>query len=84
MPHIVIFTGAGISAESGLSTFRDSDGLWNNYRIEDVCTHSAWLTQPQVCVDFYNQRRKDVRQPNPMLHMLPLRNCSNATHIAPS
>ena len=71
MPHIVIFTGAGISAESGLSTFRDSDGLWNNYRIEDVCTHSAWLTQPQVCVDFYNQRRKDVLAAQP-----------NAAHVA--
>ena len=71
MSHIVIFTGAGVSSESGLSTFRDSDGLWNNYRIEDVCTHTAWLTQPKVCVDFYNQRRKDVLAAQP-----------NAAHIA--
>lgn len=66
MKQIVVFTGAGVSAESGLGTFRDSDGLWENYRIEDVCTHSAWLRNPQLCVDFYNARRKDTlaAQPN--------------------
>ena len=57
--NIVDFTGAGVSAESGLGTFRDSDGLWEKYRIEDVCTHDAWLRNPQLCVDFYNARRKD-------------------------
>lgn len=64
--HIVVFTGAGVSAESGLGTFRDSDGLWEKYRIEDVCTHDAWLRNPQLCVDFYNARRKDTlaAQPN--------------------
>lgn len=60
MKNIVVFTGAGISAESGLGTFRDSDGLWEKYRIEDVCTHEAWLRNPQLCVDFYNARRRDV------------------------
>ena len=64
--RIVVFTGAGVSAESGLGTFRDSDGLWEHYRIEDVCTHEAWLRNPQLCVDFYNARRKDTlaAQPN--------------------
>lgn len=64
--NIVVFTGAGVSAESGLGTFRDSDGLWEKYRIEDVCTHDAWLRNPQLCVDFYNARRKDTltAQPN--------------------
>lgn len=64
--NIVVFTGAGVSAESGLGTFRDSDGLWEKYRIEDVCTHDAWLRNPQLCVDFYNARRKDclAAQPN--------------------
>ncbi len=63
---IVVFTGAGISAESGLGTFRGSDGLWEQYRIEDVCTHEAWLRNPQLCVNFYNARRRDVlaAQPN--------------------
>jgi len=66
IPKIVVFTGAGVSAESGLGTFRDADGLWEKYRIEDVCTHEAWLRNPQLCVDFYNARRKDAlaAQPN--------------------
>lgn len=66
MPKIVVFTGAGVSAESGLGTFRDSDGLWEKYRVEDVCTHDAWERNPQLCVDFYNARRRDTlaAQPN--------------------
>jgi NAD-dependent deacetylase len=52
---IVFFTGAGVSAESGLQTFRESkDGLWNNYKIEDVCTPQAWLKNPSLVLDFYN------------------------------
>jgi len=62
---LVILTGAGISAESGLKTFRDSDGLWENYRIEDVATPRAWLKNPQLVLDFYNQRRKDVLKAQP-------------------
>ena len=58
MKKIVVFTGAGVSAESGLGTFRDSDGLWEQYRVEDVCTHEAWLRNPQLCVKFYNDRRR--------------------------
>ena len=65
MKNIVVFTGAGISAESGLGTFRDSDGLWEKYRIEDVCTHEAWLRNPQLCVDFYNARRRDTLAAKP-------------------
>lgn len=63
---IVVFTGAGVSADSGISTFRDSDGLWANYRIEDVCTPEALLrNRPQV-IEFYNVRRKELmsKQPN--------------------
>ena len=56
-PTIAILTGAGISAESGLATFRDSNGLWANHRIEDVCTLEAWERNPQLVLDFYNQRR---------------------------
>jgi len=64
--HIVVLTGAGISAESGLKTFRDTDGLWENYRIEDVATPRGFKANPQLVLDFYNQRRNDVRtaQPN--------------------
>jgi NAD-dependent deacetylase len=58
--HIVVLTGAGISAESGLKTFRDSDGLWEGYAIEDVATPRAWRKSPRVVLDFYNMRRRDV------------------------
>ena len=64
--HIVVLTGAGISAESGLKTFRDSDGLWMGYNIEDVATPRAFIKDPEMVLDFYNMRRKDVAaaQPN--------------------
>lgn len=62
---IVILTGAGISAESGLKTFRDSDGLWEGYNIEDVATPRAWKKDPQLVLDFYNMRRRDVRNAKP-------------------
>jgi NAD-dependent deacetylase len=66
MKRIVVLTGAGISAESGLKTFRDSDGLWEGYNIEDVATPQAWQQNPLLVQDFYNMRRKDVlvAQPN--------------------
>jgi NAD-dependent deacetylase len=63
--HIVILTGAGISAESGLKTFRDSDGLWMGYNIEDVATPRGFAKDPALVLDFYNQRRKDVRAAEP-------------------
>lgn len=63
---IVVLTGAGISAESGLKTFRDSDGLWENHHVEDVATPEAWLRDPELVLRFYNMRRADcqVAQPN--------------------
>ena len=63
---LVVLTGAGISAESGLKTFRDSDGLWEGYNVEDVATPRAWRKNPQLVLDFYNYRRKNVldAQPN--------------------
>ena len=69
---IVVFTGAGVSAESGLGTFRGSDGMWDRYRIEDVCTHDAWLNNPQLCVEFYNMRRREAlaAQPNAAHHAI--------------
>jgi NAD-dependent deacetylase len=66
MKRAVVFTGAGVSAESGISTFRDSGGLWEQYRIEDVATPGAWHKDPALVLDFYNQRRRQVlsAQPN--------------------
>ncbi len=71
MEKIVVLTGAGISAESGVRTFRDSDGLWNNYRIEEVASPVAWENDPEMVLDFYNQRRKQLFEVEP-----------NAGHLA--
>jgi NAD-dependent deacetylase len=62
---IVVLSGAGISAESGLRTFRDSDGLWEGYNVTDVATPRAWRKDPQLVLDFYNERRKNVAAANP-------------------
>lgn len=63
---MVVFTGAGVSADSGIATFRDSDGLWANYRIEDVCTPEALVHNRVGVVEFYNMRRREVlsKEPN--------------------
>ncbi len=63
--HIVVLSGAGISAESGLKTFRDSDGLWMGHNIEDVATPRAFKKNPQLVLDFYNMRRRDVAEAIP-------------------
>lgn len=65
MKRVVVLTGAGISAESGLKTFRDSDGLWEGYNIEDVATPEAWERNPELVQDFYNQRRRSVLEAVP-------------------
>jgi NAD-dependent deacetylase len=65
MKNLVILTGAGISAESGLKTFRDSDGLWEGYNIEDVATPEAWQRNPALVQQFYNERRKSVLEAQP-------------------
>lgn len=63
--NIVVLTGAGISRESGIKTFRDSDGLWAGHRIEDVCTPMALAKDPQRVLDFYNMRRREVASVEP-------------------
>ena len=68
---IIVLTGAGISAESGLQTFRDADGLWEGFNIEDVATPEAWKRNPVLVQQFYNDRRKAVMAANP-----------NAAHLA--
>jgi NAD-dependent deacetylase len=62
---LVVLTGAGISAESGLKTFRDSDGLWEGYDIHEVATATAWKRNPALVLEFYNMRRKGVRDAKP-------------------
>ena len=73
IPHkkkLVVLTGAGISAESGIRTFRDSDGLWEGYDIYEVASPRGWAKDPKAVLDFYNLRRKDVAKAEP-----------NAAHI---
>lgn len=65
MKNIVVLSGAGISAESGIKTFRDDDGLWRNHRFEDLATPMAWERNPQLVLDFYNQRRKQLYEVEP-------------------
>lgn len=71
MKKLVVLTGAGISAESGLQTFRGSDGLWEGHSIEDVATPEAWERNPVLVQQFYNERRKSVLDAQP-----------NAAHLA--
>jgi NAD-dependent deacetylase len=65
MKKLVVLTGAGISAESGLKTFRDSDGLWEGYDIEEVATATAWKRNPALVLEFYNMRRRSVAEATP-------------------
>lgn len=65
MKKLVVLTGAGISAESGLKTFRDADGLWEGYNIEQVATPEAWRYNPVLVQQFYNERRKSVLEAQP-------------------
>jgi len=72
MKKIVILTGAGMSAESGISTFRDSDGLWENHKIEDVATPQGWKKDRELVLEFYNQRRKELFEVEPNIAHLSL------------
>lgn len=69
--RITVLTGAGVSAESGISTFRDSNGLWENYSVEDVASIGGWYRNPALMLDFYNMRRKELASAKP-----------NAAHVA--
>jgi NAD-dependent deacetylase len=71
MRKLAVLTGAGVSAESGVKTFRDAGGLWEGHRIEDVATPDAWRRQPEIVLDFYNQRRRQLLEVSP-----------NAAHMA--
>lgn len=63
--HLVVLTGAGLSAESGLQTFRDSDGLWMGYDVYEVASPEGWKKNPRLVLDFYNMRRRDVAGASP-------------------
>lgn len=65
MKKIVVLTGAGVSAESGVSTFRDSDGLWENHKVEDVASIEGWYRNPSLVLDFYNERRAQLASVRP-------------------
>jgi NAD-dependent deacetylase len=65
MKKLVVLTGAGISAESGLATFRDSGGLWEGYKVEDVATPEAWRKNQSLVLEFYNERRKKALEAKP-------------------
>ena|ERR1017187_363576 len=65
MKHLVVLSGAGISAESGLKTFRDDDGLWMGYNVYDVASPAGWRKNPGMVLDFYNMRRKEVAAASP-------------------
>lgn len=69
--RLVVLTGAGISAESGLQTFRDADGLWEGYDVYEVASPIGWQRNPQLVLDFYNMRRRQIREAQP-----------NAAHFA--
>ncbi|GAB2969332.1 NAD-dependent deacylase [Hymenobacter coalescens] len=65
MKKVVVLTGAGISAESGIATFRAADGLWENHRVEDVASPEGWARNPELVLEFYNQRRAAARRAQP-------------------
>jgi NAD-dependent deacetylase len=81
MQNLVVITGAGMSAESGLATFRDSNGLWNNYRIEDVATPQAWERNAALVLDFYNQRRRQLKEVEPNIGHKVLAQLQNDFHV---
>ncbi len=83
MKQLVIFSGAGISAESGINTFRGEDGLWENHRLEDVATPLAWIKDKEMVLRFYNERRHQIieSEPNEAHHACRLLEDKFATHV---
>ncbi|MCB0336255.1 MAG: NAD-dependent protein deacylase [Bdellovibrionales bacterium] len=81
MKNLVAITGAGISAESGLKTFRDSDGLWEGHAVEDVATPGAWHRNPQLVLEFYNQRRRALALAAPHAGHRALAELETAFHV---
>ena len=79
--NLVVLTGAGISAESGLKTFRDSDGLWEGYDVNEVATPGGWKKNPELVLQFYNMRRRNVRDAIPNEAHLELARLEEHFHV---
>ena len=79
--NIVVLSGAGMSAESGISTFRDKNGLWENHDIMEVASPEGWRKNPQLVLEFYNQRRRQLRQVDPNEGHLLLAKLESEYHI---
>ncbi len=82
MKHIVILTGAGMSAESGIKTFRDADGLWEGHNVMEVASPEGFANNPELVLDFYNQRRKQLLGVNPNSAHTALANLEKNFHIS--
>lgn len=76
-PHLVVLSGAGVSAESGIQTFRDIDGLWMGHNIEDVATPRAFKKNPALVLEFYNQRRRDIANASPNIAHVSIASLEN-------
>jgi len=80
--RLVVLTGAGMSAESGIPTFRGGDGLWENHRIEDVASPEGWRKDRALVLDFYNQRRKRIYEVEPNRgHFIPTEDISFSQNL---
>ena len=82
MKKFIVFSGAGISAESGLKTFRDFGGLWENYKIEDVATQEAFLKNPKLVLNFYNLRRKQLLESVPNVAHFAINDLSTKYNVS--
>lgn len=81
MKKIVVLTGAGVSAESGIATFRGADGLWEGHRVEDVATPEAWKKDRELVLEFYNQRRRNVVESHPNQGHLLIKELENHADV---
>ncbi|MBO7325047.1 MAG: NAD-dependent protein deacylase [Bacteroidales bacterium] len=84
MKNLVVLSGAGVSAESGIKTFRDSDGLWENYPVEEVASIEGWYRNPALMLHFYNERRRQIALAEPNLahkKIAALESCFNTTVV---
>jgi NAD-dependent deacetylase len=81
MQHIVVLTGAGMSAESGLKTFRDENGLWEGHDVTKVATPEAFRNNPELVLEFYNQRRRQLKEVNPNSGHVDLANLENQYRV---
>ncbi len=81
MKKIVVFSGAGMSAESGIQTFRDADGLWEQHRVEDVATPEAWRKDPDLVTRFYNERRRRIIDAQPNKAHRQIAELQSAAHV---